>query len=54
MIHEGKVLELEYLMLDKNHPGVILDDEKLDVTRSDYLVAFETAFFPLVVVYLSM
>ena len=54
MIHEGKVLELECLMLDKNHPGVILNDEKLDDTRSDYLVAFETAFFPLVVVHLSM
>jgi len=35
MIHEGKVLELGCLMLAKNRPEVILDDGKLDGTRSN-------------------
>jgi len=38
MIHEGKVLELGCLMLAKNHLEIILDDGKLNDTRSDYLV----------------
>jgi len=39
MINEEKVSELGCLMLAKNRPEIILDDEKLDDARSDYLVA---------------
>ena len=38
LIHEGKVLELGCLTLAKNHAEIILDKEKLDDTRSGYLV----------------
>ena len=44
MIHEGKVLELGCLMLAKNHLEIILDVEKLDDTRSDYLVVLRDNF----------
>jgi len=39
MINEEKVSKLGCLMLAKNCPEIILDDEKLDDARSDYLVA---------------
>ena len=44
LIHEGHVLELGCLMLSKNCPEVILDDGKLDDTKSDYLVALRDNF----------
>ena len=39
MIHKGEVLDFGCLMLAKNSTEVALDDEKLDDTRIDYLVA---------------
>jgi len=54
LIHEGQVLELGCLILAKNRPEVILDDRKLDDARFDYLVPFETTFFPFIAVHLSM
>ena len=47
LIHEGKVLELGCLMLTKNRAEIILDDRKLDDTRSDYLVALQDGFLPI-------
>ena len=46
MIHEGEGLELGCLMLAKNCLKVILDDRKLDETRSDYLAALRDGFLP--------
>jgi len=47
MIHMGRVLELGCLMLAKNHPDIILDEGKLDDTRSDYLVTLQDDFIPI-------
>ena len=47
LIREGKVLELGCLMLAKNCAKVILDDRKLDDTRSDYLAAVRDDFLPI-------
>jgi len=47
LIHEGKVFKLGCLMLVKNCVEVILDDRKLDDTRSDYLVALRDDFLPI-------
>ena len=47
MIQEVKVSELKYLMLGKNRQEIILDNEKLDDGRSDYLVALQDIFLPI-------
>jgi len=47
MINEGKVLKLGCLILAKDRPEVISDDEKLDDTKSDYLVALREDFLPI-------
>jgi len=44
MIHEGKIPKLRCLILSKNRPEIILDDGKLDDTRSEYLVALQGDF----------
>ena len=47
LIHEGKVIELGCLMLAKNRAELILDDGKLDDTRSNYLMALRVGFLPI-------
>jgi len=47
LIHERKVPKLGCLRLAKNYVEVILDDGKLDDTRSDYLVALRDDFLPI-------
>jgi len=54
MIHEGKVPKFGCLMLAKNRPEIILDDGKVDDTRSEYLVALRDGFLPVRQVHLSM
>ena len=39
MTHEGKVSNLGCLMLAKNHPEVMVNNDLLDDDKSDYLVA---------------
>ena len=47
LIHEGQILELGCLMLAKNRPELILDNRKLDDTRSDHLVSLRDNFLPI-------
>jgi len=45
-IHGGKVPEFGYLLLATNCSEVILNDGKIDDTRSDYFVPLQNDFLP--------
>ena len=47
LIHKGKLFNLGFFMLAKNHPEVIADDGKLNEGRSYYLIALQDGFLPI-------